>query len=78
MIPKTVAMRVLVTLSLATVALMAIAPGAMSQDSPPANATKKDKKKKPGNETVDKAAAKERKALAKAIEKQGGSQEQVK
>jgi hypothetical protein len=54
--------------------LTAVAPVSADDDT---KAAKKKAGKKPGNEIVDKTTAKERKALAKVLEKQGGDAESV-
>ena len=56
---------------MALLILMVVGPFAKAAD--PAKA--KQKTKKPGNATIDKATAKERKALAKVLEKQGADEE---
>lgn len=72
MIPKPFAIRFAVGLSIVAAFLSSTSNVARSADEPPSKVAQKEKKKKPGNETIDKATAKENKALAKAIEKQGG------
>lgn len=80
MIPKLFMIRFAAILSVAFAIGFTNLTPARSADDPPAKSTKndKEKKKKPGNATIDKATAKEKKSLAKAIEKQGGSEEEVK